>query len=302
MGISGLGAAILRGVAHRDAPSGGEWRGEKEMGDMSDQQFPAGPNGTNPQGPGDVGPQGDPGGTVKMPPVSDPGGGAGGGHSPSVVPTIVISLLFGVFGAIPAAIAAAHVRQPGRRKSVYWWSFALSWLVQLVVGVLIAVLVFGASPAKVAAGLAGSSSPSASSASPSGAASASSAAASVPGQTTAPVTTVPAQTPGAVAPGAAETPAATATQEGRMQAQWRESGFTICGQDLAVNGNTTCDFGTAVHDAYSQAVGGAYGSYGSAKTVEAKDAETGGTSTMSCTSGTGGIFCSGDNGVTVVFD
>ncbi|MDK9657447.1 hypothetical protein [Propionibacterium freudenreichii] len=128
------------------------------------------------------------------------------------------------------------------------------------------------------------------------------AAASVPGQTTAPITTVPAQTPGAVAPGAAETPAATATQEGRMQAQWRESGFTICGQDLAVNGNTTCDFGTAVHDAYSQAVGGAYGSYGSAKTVEAKDAETGGTSTMSCTSGTGGIFCSGDNGVTVVFD
>ncbi|MCT2996727.1 hypothetical protein EFN10_11510, partial [Propionibacterium freudenreichii] len=174
------------------------------MGDMSDQQFPTGPNGTNPQGQGGIGPQGDPGGTAKMRPVTDPDGpsvvgdAAGGGHSPSVAPTIVISLLFGVFGAIPAAIAAAHARQPGRHKSFYWWSFALSWLVHLVVGVLIAVLLFGASPAKVAAGLSGSSSPSASSASPSGAASASSAAASVSGQSAASVATVPAQTPAAV--------------------------------------------------------------------------------------------------------
>lgn len=51
---------------------------------------------------------------------------------PSIALTVVITLLFGVFGAIPAATGSSKARALGQDGSKYWIAFALLMLLYLV--------------------------------------------------------------------------------------------------------------------------------------------------------------------------
>jgi hypothetical protein len=60
---------------------------------------------------------------------------------PSRAATVVVTLFFGLFGLIPAAIATGHARgagiRTGRYWSAFWWTLLVSFLVQLLLVVLV---------------------------------------------------------------------------------------------------------------------------------------------------------------------
>ncbi len=63
---------------------------------------------------------------------------------PSYVPTLLVSLLGGLFGLIPAVRHSTMARQRGYRTSGYWWAFGLSATGLAVVVVLALVMVTAA--------------------------------------------------------------------------------------------------------------------------------------------------------------
>ena len=68
----------------------------------------------------------------------DLGGTSTWRERPSYTPTIVVTMLFGVFGLIPAVRHSRMARERGYSASGYWWSF---WLPILVPTALVALLV-----------------------------------------------------------------------------------------------------------------------------------------------------------------
>jgi hypothetical protein len=66
---------------------------------------------------------------------------------PSRLPTVLITLFFGVFGLIPAAVATHHANAQGVTTSRYWAAFGWTLLVALLVVVLLLVLIVVAAAA-----------------------------------------------------------------------------------------------------------------------------------------------------------
>lgn len=62
-------------------------------------------------------------------------------RSESLAPTIVITLLFGVFGVIPAALASSRAQRGGGRGSRYWVAFGCSFLMAVLAEALLVILV-----------------------------------------------------------------------------------------------------------------------------------------------------------------
>src|SRR5664279_1541855 len=56
---------------------------------------------------------------------------------PPVTATVLITLFFGVFGVIPAAIHSDRARQLGSPTSKYWQAFAVVLAIELLLGLLI---------------------------------------------------------------------------------------------------------------------------------------------------------------------
>lgn len=61
---------------------------------------------------------------------------------PALTLTIVISALFGPFGAIPAAIHASAAAAAGQPRGRYWVAFLVSWAVSTAVVVAATVLFY----------------------------------------------------------------------------------------------------------------------------------------------------------------
>jgi hypothetical protein len=59
--------------------------------------------------------------------------------TPSIATTIVITLLFGLFGAIPAAIHTARARQQGNARPPYWRAFGFTFLGSIVIDALLII-------------------------------------------------------------------------------------------------------------------------------------------------------------------
>lgn len=62
---------------------------------------------------------------------------------PSAAPTVVITLFFGLFGLIPAAVATSHARAAGVSTNRYWAAFGWTLLMSFIAWVVLVVLVFG---------------------------------------------------------------------------------------------------------------------------------------------------------------
>ena len=80
------------------------------------------------------------------PPTWDPAYGTPPAKTPSIALVLLITLFFGVFGAIPAAIHYQQARAQGASGKKYWITFAVvmaAWIA--VAGVLIAAVAFTAS-------------------------------------------------------------------------------------------------------------------------------------------------------------
>jgi hypothetical protein len=62
---------------------------------------------------------------------------------PSLVPTILITALVGVFGLIPASMAAAHARSVGANGRRYWKAFAATFAItNLLLLMIVSLIVF----------------------------------------------------------------------------------------------------------------------------------------------------------------
>jgi hypothetical protein len=62
---------------------------------------------------------------------------------PSKTPTVVITIFFGLFGLIPAAIATSDARAAGVRTGRYWASFGWTMLVSFLVWLVLVALLIG---------------------------------------------------------------------------------------------------------------------------------------------------------------
>lgn len=60
---------------------------------------------------------------------------------PSLVPTVLITLFFGIFGLIPAAMGASKAQAAGMDGSRYWKAFGLVLVIEVIIGILLWVLV-----------------------------------------------------------------------------------------------------------------------------------------------------------------
>jgi cyclophilin family peptidyl-prolyl cis-trans isomerase len=78
------------------------------------------------------------------PPVGTAGAGVGLGE-PSLVPTVLITVFFGLFGLIPALLHSKMARERGYSGRPYWWAFGLivggEALLGLVLAIVLAVTV-----------------------------------------------------------------------------------------------------------------------------------------------------------------
>jgi hypothetical protein len=61
---------------------------------------------------------------------------------PSRVPTVLVTLFFGLFGLIPAAVATSHARTIGINTGRYWAAFVWTLLASFVVWLLLVALIF----------------------------------------------------------------------------------------------------------------------------------------------------------------
>ncbi|MCT3007676.1 hypothetical protein EFN17_08895, partial [Propionibacterium freudenreichii] len=97
-------------------------------------------------------------------------------------------------------------------------------------------------------------------------------------------------------PSASATASASATPSGVSNlADFPAGAAKMCGASIAANSATTCDFATAVADAYLRS-----GSFGQAATVQATSSTTGQTYTMNCNMDARAIItCTGGNGASV---
>ena len=55
---------------------------------------------------------------------------------PTIFPTMIVTLLFGIFGLIPALMAEREARDAGAKAGVYLLTFLACLLVQLVIGLI----------------------------------------------------------------------------------------------------------------------------------------------------------------------
>ena len=62
---------------------------------------------------------------------------------PSLALTIVITLLFGIFGIIPAAVHAGQANQAGHSGARYWKAFGWTFFVSATASILATVLLYG---------------------------------------------------------------------------------------------------------------------------------------------------------------
>lgn len=76
--------------------------------------------------------------------VPPPALGAPGAQLPSRVPTVLVTLFFGLFGLIPAAIATSDARAAGIATGRYWAAFWLTLLASLLAWLLFVALLFSA--------------------------------------------------------------------------------------------------------------------------------------------------------------
>ncbi len=60
---------------------------------------------------------------------------------PSVVPTVLITIFFSVFGLIPAAVAAGQAGRNGHDTSRYWKAFLITFLAETLLAVMATVAV-----------------------------------------------------------------------------------------------------------------------------------------------------------------
>lgn len=58
--------------------------------------------------------------------------------APSIAPTIVITCLFGIFGLIPASMAASKAKALGLDAQKYWNAFLIPMGIFIVLAILIA--------------------------------------------------------------------------------------------------------------------------------------------------------------------
>lgn len=227
------------------------------------------------------------GDTAPIPTV--PGEDADGGRrdsrdkAPSRIPTILVSLFLGPFGAITAAITAGEARRRGFPRATYWLSFIFSWAVHLlIITAVVVAWLLGAFD-----GIAKSSS----TPSPTPSVTQSSAA---PATTAAPAPVTTSSAPRS----SSSTPTPTASSSSSSAsnlADFPAGASKMCGTSVAANAATTCDFATAVMNAYMSS-----GSFGRAATVQAKSPVTGQEYTMNCNMDANAITtCTGGNGASV---
>ncbi len=74
--------------------------------------------------------------------MAAPGYGAPGAQLPSRVPTVLVTLFFGLFGLIPAVIATNEARAAGSPTGRYWAAFWLTLLVSLLAWLLLVAPLF----------------------------------------------------------------------------------------------------------------------------------------------------------------
>lgn len=75
-----------------------------------------------------------------QPPV--PYGGYGATAVPSLAATILVTVFFGLFGLIPAAIHSQRANQLGQDGSRYWKAFGITLGIEVAVTVLFYVMIF----------------------------------------------------------------------------------------------------------------------------------------------------------------
>lgn len=75
-----------------------------------------------------------------QPPV--PYGGYGAQAVPSLAATILVTIFFGLFGLIPAAIHSQRATQMGQDGSRYWKAFGITFGIEIAVTVLFYVMIF----------------------------------------------------------------------------------------------------------------------------------------------------------------
>lgn len=75
-----------------------------------------------------------------QPPV--PYGGYGAVAVPSLAATILVTIFFGLFGLIPAAIHSQRATQLGRDGSRYWKAFGITFGIEIAITVLFYILIF----------------------------------------------------------------------------------------------------------------------------------------------------------------
>ncbi|AJQ90174.1 hypothetical protein [Propionibacterium freudenreichii] len=207
---------------------------------------------------------------------------------PSRIPTILVTLFLGPFGAIAAAVSAGRAHDRGFPRATYWLSFIFTWAVHLlIITALVVAWLLGAFDGV----LKSSSTPSPSS-SPVASATPTPSATATP----TPTTTSAAPTATSARPSASATASASATPSGVSNlADFPAGAAKMCGASIAANSATTCDFATAVADAYLRS-----GSFGQAATVQATSSTTGQTYTMNCNMDARAITtCTGGNGASV---
>lgn len=67
-----------------------------------------------------------------------------GPKEPSLIPTVLVTVLFGVWGLIPAILASNRLRQLGRRAGKLWGAFAGSLVASSVAPIIVVAMLFGA--------------------------------------------------------------------------------------------------------------------------------------------------------------
>lgn len=185
---------------------------------------------------------------------------------PGLFLIVVVTLVFGPFGALPAASSASTARRRGFPVLRYWVTFLVVWAIQLMALVVLVLSWLGGGFA---------STPD-----------------STAIQTGAAATTQP---PAATSAAPAATSAAAPQTQASSPAQSASfpAGATSCGTNTAVNARTSCQFAAKVSDAYRTA-----GSPASVN-LEVTSPVTGQSYAMACTSSAGLVTCAGGNDAVV---